>query len=167
MVNLKVVFKSKQDLREAVWAYMEENDLITFPRPCRGRIPNFRGAREAMERLKTLAEWKEATVIFSAPDSSLHPARAEALRDGKRLLVAAPKLTGFYFIKDVPREKAFDASGIKGFSSFGSAVEIASNLPKVDLYLTGAVAVDSKGNRIAKEQGMATGRTKSFPLPGS
>jgi 5-formyltetrahydrofolate cyclo-ligase len=153
MVKLNAAFKTKQELREAVWAYMEDNDLVTFPRPCYGRIPNFRGAGEAAERLKTLDEWKEATVIFSAPDSSLHLARAEALREGKSLLIAAPKLTGFYFIKDVPSDRAFEASGIKGFSEFGSMVKIAPTLPKVDLSLTGAVAVDERGNRIGKGTG--------------
>ncbi len=153
MVKLNAVFKTKQELREAVWAYTEDNDLVAFPKPCHGRIPNFRGAPAAAERLKTLEEWKEAAVIFSAPDSSLHPARAEALREGKSLLVAAPKLTGFYFIKDVPSAKAFEASSIKGFSEFGSLVKITPTLPKVDLYLSGAVAVDKKGNRIGKGTG--------------
>ncbi|MCF6154208.1 MAG: 5-formyltetrahydrofolate cyclo-ligase [Candidatus Brocadia sp.] len=146
-------FKSKQELRQAVWAYMEENNLVTFPRPCYGRIPNFVGSRAAAERLKTLIEWKEARAIFSAPDASLHPARCEALKEGKILLVAAPKLTGFYLIKDIPPEKAFEASSIKGFSRYGRPVKIDDNLPKIDLYLTGAVAVDKKGNRIGKGTG--------------
>lgn len=132
---------------------MEENNLVTFPRPCYGRIPNFVGSKAAAERLKTLTEWKEARAIFSAPDSSLHPARCEALKEGKILLVAAPKLTGFYLIKDIPPEKAFEASSIKGFSKYGRPVKIDDNLPKIDLYLTGAVAVDKRGNRIGKGTG--------------
>lgn len=146
-------FKSKQELRQAVWASMEENNLVTFPRPCYGRIPSFIGSRAAAERLKILTEWKEARAIFSAPDSSLHPARCEALREGKILLVAAPKLTGFYLIKDILPEKAFEASSIKGFSTYGRPVKIDDNLPKIDLYLTGAVAVDKWGNRIGKGTG--------------
>ena len=40
MTNLrKKVYKSKQDLRQAVWDFMEENNLVTFPRPCYGKIP--------------------------------------------------------------------------------------------------------------------------------
>jgi 5-formyltetrahydrofolate cyclo-ligase len=148
-----IPFKNKQELRQAVWAYMENNNLVTFPQPCYGRIPNFVGSKAATERLKDLPEWKKAEVIFSAPDSSLHPARCETLREGKNLLVVAPKLTGFYLIQDIPPEKAFEASSIKGFSRFGKPVKIDPHLPKVDLYLTGAVAVDKKGNRIGKGTG--------------
>lgn len=154
MVNLKnIVFKSKQELRQAVWDYMEKNNLVTFPRPCYGRIPNFIGSQAATDKLKTLTEWKEARIIFSAPDSSLHPARCVALKEGKILLVAAPKLTGFYLIKNIPPEKAFEASSIKGFSRFGRPIKIKPHLFKIDLYLTGAVAVDKKGNRIGKGTG--------------
>ncbi len=153
-MNLKnMVFMSKQEIRQAVWISMEVNNLVIFPRPCHGRIPNFIGSRSAAEKLKTLPEWKKARVIFSAPDSCLHPARAEALKEGKALLVAAPRMKGFYLIKDIPQEKAFEASSIKGFSKYGKPVEIKSHLEKVDLYLTGAVAVDKKGNRIGKGTG--------------
>src|SRR5574341_148541 len=56
-------FKSKQELRQAVWAYMEENNLVVFPRPCYGRIPNFAGSRVAAERLKTFTEWDDARIL--------------------------------------------------------------------------------------------------------
>lgn len=147
------VFESKQKLRQAVWEYMEEHNLVTFPRPCYGRIPNFIGSRAAVERLKTLKEWKKARVIFSAPDSSLHPARCEALKEGKIILVAAPRLKGFHLLKDVPPEKAFEASSIRGFSRFEKLAKIEPHFLKVDLYLTGAVAVDRMGNRVGKGAG--------------
>lgn len=67
--------------------------------------------------------------------------------------MAAPRLTGFYILKDIPAERAFEASSIRGFSRFGKPVKIESGLPKVDLYVTGAVAVDKKGNRIGKGAG--------------
>ncbi len=145
--------KNKQELRQAVWSYMENNNLVTFPRPCYGRIPNFTGSRTATERLKTLFEWKNADVIFSAPDSPLHPARYEALKEGKTILVAAPRLIGFYLLKNISPEKSFEASSIKGCSRFGRKVKINLQLPRIDLYLTGAVAVDKKGNRIGKGAG--------------
>lgn len=71
---------------------MEENNLVTFPRPCYGRIPNFVDARLAAKRLRTLKNWQRAKCVFSAPDSSLHPARREVLRKGESLLVAAPRI---------------------------------------------------------------------------
>ncbi len=147
------VFRNKQELRQAVWAYMEEHGLITFPRPCFGRIPNFLGAGAAAERLAALPEWQRAGVIFAAPDSGLHPARCRALKEGKALLVAAPGIKGFYFLQGIPPDKALKASSIKGFSKFGRPVKLGPDLPRVDLYLTGAVAVDKKGNRIGKGKG--------------
>jgi len=154
MTDLKnIIFKSKQEIREAVWAYMEEKNIVTFPRPCHGRIPNFAGAQAAAGMLSSLSEWRRAKVVFSAPDSSLHPARCEALKEGKVLLVAAPRLKGFYLLENIPPEKAFGASGIKGFSRFGKPVKIKPDMLKVDLYLTGAVAVDRRGNRIGKGTG--------------
>jgi 5-formyltetrahydrofolate cyclo-ligase len=148
-----ITFGSKQELRKFIWTYMEKNNLVGFPRPCYGRIPNFIGSKAVIERLKTLIEWQKAKVIFSAPDSSLHPARCEALKEGKTLIVAGPKLKGFYLLKDIPEEKAFEASSIKGFSRFGIPVKIKPDLPEINLYLTGAVAVDKKGNRIGKGTG--------------
>lgn len=150
-------FRTKEEVREFVWGLMEERGLVTFPRPCRGRIPNFTGAGEAAERLRGLREWREAKVVFFAPDSSLHQARSEALREGKTIIVAAPGLKGFYLLKDVEPGNAFEASSIKGFSRFGHPVSIgpglAPELPKVGLYVTGAVAVDRRGNRIGKGTG--------------
>ncbi len=146
-------FKNKRELRNAVWEFMEKRNLVTFPRPCFGRIPNFKGSEIATKNLKNLKEWKEAKVIFSAPDSVLHYARFEAVKERKILLVASPGLKGFYLVKDLSPEKAFKASTIKGFSKFGREVKINSELPKVELYLTGAVACDKKGNRIGKGTG--------------
>lgn len=146
-------FRNKEELRKAVWDYMEKNNLVTFPRPCFGRIPNFAGAEKATWNLKKLMEWQKARVIFSAPDSVLHLARYEALKEGKSVLVAAPRITGFYWLKDIPGSEAFRASTIRGFAQFGVPVSINSRLPKIDLYLTGAVACDKKGNRIGKGTG--------------
>ncbi len=154
VANLKNrAFRNKQELRLAVWTYMEEHNLITFPRPGFGRIPNFTEAQAAAERLASLPEWEKARVIFSAPDSSLHPARCQALKQGKILLVAAPAIKRFYLLEDIPPGRALEASSIKGFSRFGRPVKLGPNLPRIDLYLTGAVGVDKKGNRIGKGKG--------------
>jgi 5-formyltetrahydrofolate cyclo-ligase len=116
-------------------------------------VPNFVGAREATERLQSLPEWRQARTVFAAPDAPLHPAREIALSEGKALLVAAPRLTGFYLLKGIPPIDAFAASAIKGFARLGRRVEPGPAVPNIDLYLTGAVAVDMRGNRIGKGAG--------------
>lgn len=146
-------FRSKEEVRQGVWEYLEAHDQVTFPRPCFGRVPNFVGARAAAERLRELPEWHQARTVFAAPDACLHPAREAALREEKALLVAAPRLTGFYLLEGVPPQEAFAASAIKGFARFGRRVAPGPALPAVDLYLTGAVAVDRRGNRIGKGAG--------------
>lgn len=150
---LEMTFRTKEELRQAVWAWMEEHDLVAFPRPCFGRIPNFVGAAAAAERLAGLPEWVQAKVVFAAPDSSLHPARGRALKEGKALLVAAPAIRNFYLLKGVPPDRAWEAASIKGFAKFGRPARLGPELPRLDLYLTGAVAVDRKGNRIGKGKG--------------
>lgn len=146
-------FKTKEEVRKAVWEYLERKNLVSFPRPCFGRIPNFIGVERAVQNLNQLVEWQQARVIFSAPDAVLIIARSEALKQGRTLLVAAPNLTGFYLIKNVPAAKARRAATIKGLAQFGQKVAIEQTLPKVDLYLTGAVACDLQGNRIGKGTG--------------
>ncbi len=146
-------FQNKAQVRQWVWRRMEENDLVVFPRPCYGKIPNFAGSRHAAEKLKGLEEWKKAKVVFASPDSSLRSARWEALKDGKLLIVAAQRLKGFFLLEKVPVEKRFEASSITGFDKFGKKVAKPTELPKVDLYLTGAVAVDQRGNRIGEGTG--------------
>ncbi len=146
-------FRNKAELRQWVWQSMERNDLVVFPRPCYGKIPNFSGSRHAAEKLKGLEEWKKARVIFSAPDSSLRSVRWEALKEGKILIVAAPRLKGFYLLEKVPVEKRFEAASVTGFDKFGKKVAKPAELPKVDLYVTGAVAVDQQGNRVGEGTG--------------
>ena len=146
-------FKSKEEVREAVWAYMEINDLVDIPRPCRGLVPNFGGAQAAARLLANLPEWERAGVVFTTPDASLHHVHCEILRAGKTLLVAAPCLTGFCLLSGVSPDKVFEATSMEGFSLYGRSVSIDPFLPRVDLFIAGAVAVDKRGNRIGKGNG--------------
>jgi len=57
--------------------------LLVFPFPCRGRIPNFKGAEAATEKLRQLEEWKKAKVVFVNPDSPQRKIRENTLKDKK------------------------------------------------------------------------------------
>ena len=82
----------KQRLREKIWREMQERGIAKFPLPCWGRIPNFQGAEKAAENLRKLEEWRNAKVIFVSPDSPQRKVRENALKDGKILVMASPRL---------------------------------------------------------------------------
>ncbi len=137
------MFRSKQEVREFVWKRIEK--FAKFPPPY-GRIPNFVGAEKACERLRELEQYRRAKVVFCAPDSPLRRAREIVLEDGKILLAAKPKMTGFLIIE---RGKA---GTIKEMLRYGKEVDL-DELKRVDVFVQGCVAVDKKGNRIGKGSG--------------
>ncbi len=125
---------------------MEKNNLVTFPRPCYGRIPNFIGAKYAGERIKELKEFKAAKCVFSAPDGSLIEARRQILLNDKKLLVALPHIAGYRQLHG--KELANKGVTISGFKRYGKKPDTPA-----DLFIQGSVAVDLKGNRLGKGKG--------------
>ncbi len=83
----------KEEIRERVWALLEEHRVGRFPKPIRGRIPNFAGAEVAAARVTALEEWRRARCIKCNPDAPQRPLRLRALREGKLLFMAVPRLT--------------------------------------------------------------------------
>jgi len=142
----------KQLLREKIWSEMERLRIAAFPLSCRGRIPNFVGAEAAAERLRQLKEWKNAKVIFVNPDSPQRKVREYALRDGKTLIVASPRLKRGFMLIDPAKVKGEErfASTIKGAFKFGVR---AQEFSKPDLVVEGSVAVDTRGHRLGKGHG--------------
>jgi 5-formyltetrahydrofolate cyclo-ligase len=146
------IFSEKQLLREKVWSEMERLRMAVFPLPCRGRIPNFVGAEAAAERLRQVEEWKKAKVVFVNPDSPQRKVRENALKDGKTLIVASPRLKKGFMLIDLAKVKGKErsASTIKGAFKFGLEVQ---EFPKPDLVVEGSVAVDMHGHRLGKGHG--------------
>lgn len=125
---------------------MEEKNITDFPRPCYGRIPNFKGSRVASEKIKDLSEFKEAKCVFCAPDMVLKRIREIVLAEDKILAVALPHIKDIVEIHE--RKNVFDATKIKGFSKYGKPLKT-----EIDLFVQGSVAVDRKGNRLGKGRG--------------
>lgn len=146
------ISSKKQLLREKIWSEMERLRIAAFPLPCRGRIPKFKGAEAAAERLRQLKEWKKAKVVFVNPDSPQRKVREYALRDGKTLIVASPRLKKGFMLIDPAKVKGEErfASTIKGAFKFGVRVQ---EFPKPDLVVEGSVAVDTRGHRLGKGHG--------------
>ncbi|MEM3672920.1 MAG: 5-formyltetrahydrofolate cyclo-ligase [Candidatus Bathyarchaeia archaeon] len=148
------IAQKKQQLREAIWNEMQLRGIATFPLPCKGRIPNFVGAETAAEKLHQLEEWRKAKVIFANPDSPQRKVRENALKDGKILVMASPRLErGFILLNPtaVKGEESF-ASTIKGAFKLGRTIN-AEEMPKPALIVEGSVAVDLRGHRLGKGHG--------------
>ena len=144
--------EEKKRLREKIWRQMQEKGIAKFPLPCYGRIPNFYGAEKAAENLKKLEEWKKARIIFANPDSPQKKIRENALKEGKTVIMASPRLKhGFIIIRPekVLGKERFAAT-IRGAFTYG---EKTTSIPKPDLVIAGSVAVDLQGHRLGKGGG--------------
>lgn len=145
----------KQAIRERIWRLLETKTAARFP-GARGRIPNFIGAERAADRLGSTDEWKKARVVKCNPDAPQLPVRVRALRDGKLLYMAVPKLAEQRpFIELNPTRLSVSprsAASIKGAATQGRAVAL-SDMRRIDLIVCGTVAVNRKGVRVGKGGG--------------
>jgi 5-formyltetrahydrofolate cyclo-ligase len=157
--------KSKQQIRERVWRALEKAKVARFP-GTRGRIPNFIGAERAADRLCELSIWKHAEVLKCNPDSPQRPVRLRALKAGKIVYMAVPRLRELKcFIELDPSrlgKNITQSSSIEGAFRFGRPVAV-DRMRSIDLIVCGTVAVNHQGARIGKgggysdlEYGLAT-----------
>jgi 5-formyltetrahydrofolate cyclo-ligase len=147
--------EEKQKVRERIWKLLEQKKAARFP-GARGRIPNFVGSESCAKWLLQLQEWKDAAVIKSNPDSPQRQIRYQALKEGKILYMAVPRLSEAKpFIELDPRKlktKLYEASSIKGAFRYGRSVTL-EDMKEIDLVVCGSVAVNRKGERIGKGEG--------------
>ncbi len=147
--------ESKADARRHVWQLLEERKLARFPRPVRGRIPNFAGSEEAARRLAALSEFEAAAVVKVNPDAPQRLVRHAALTAGKTLLTPTPRLReGFLCLSpaDIPPGKLLEAASIGGAARYGRAIALR-DIPPIDLLVVGSVAVTQGGSRAGKGEG--------------
>lgn len=146
------ILEEKKRLRIYVWKLLEEKNVARYPLPCYGRIPNFKGAQEAAYRLSATEAWRKACTILANPDYAQKPVRELALKKGKTIVMATPKLKKGFIILDpgkVRRREGYAAT-IRGAFRYGRLTETP---PKPDLIVTGCVAVDRNFNRLGKGGG--------------
>ena len=147
----------KQPLRERVWDDLEASGEARFPFPPHGRIPNFAGADEACARLTDTPEWEAAETVKANPDAPQLPVRRAALRAGKTVYVAVPRLREEEpFLRLAPEEvpDIDDATTVSGSATHGVPVG-PDEMPHVDLIVSGSVAVTPAGGRVGKGEGFA------------
>jgi 5-formyltetrahydrofolate cyclo-ligase len=124
----------------------------------KGRIPNFVGAERAALGLQQLPAWRAARVVKINPDAPQLPVRRLALREGKVVYMAVPRLRSLdcFLELDPARlgKRALQAASIKGAERFGRAISLDA-IPVVDLIVCGSVAVNGKGARVGKGGGFS------------
>jgi len=150
--------RPKPRLRRAHWAALRAAGAARFP-GVEGRIPNFVGAEAAAERLRETPEFRRARVLKCNPDMPQRPVRHAALKAGKVVLLAVPRLrTEQCFLMldpaTLPPGSLWTASSVKGATALGVPLRVAE-VPPVDLVVSGCVAAGQDGARLGKGGGYA------------
>jgi len=149
---------AKWKVRGRIWDELERRNLVSFPRPCHGRIPNFVGSDAAAHQLAATPEFQRARVIKVHPSLNANAFRERCYAAQKTVLV--PPLPGhdyLYICVDgaaiPPQHRAF-ASTKAGFNKFGTPITSLLDIPDVDFVVVASTAVcASTGARLGKGAG--------------
>jgi 5-formyltetrahydrofolate cyclo-ligase len=150
-------YTDKAAARKAVWDALTERKAARFPFPIHGRIPNFKGAKEAAERLLAHPIFQGARVIKVNPDSPQRWVRKLALERDIIVITPTPRLKGAFRKLDpekIPREHYDEAATLNRGNKWGEDLPLGA-LPNVDLVVMGSVAVTRDGHRLGKGHGYA------------
>ncbi|EZA57776.1 Methenyltetrahydrofolate synthase domain-containing protein [Ooceraea biroi] len=150
---------TKSSFRRKVWDYMTKNELVNFPVNIYKRIPNFKGAAEAAQRLVELDEFKKARAIKINPDKPQEPVRFLALEANKEIIVPIPRLRSGLFLHITPvagatKEQLKTLASMRGLEQAGKPFGLDSHI-KIDLVVLGSVCVSRDGYRLGKGEGFA------------
>jgi len=150
--------RSKDQVRKAVWKAMDREGVSRFP-GAEGRIPNFAGAKLAAQKLGAHRLFKRALVIKANPDSPQTHVRRLALEEGKKVVMAVPRLRDQHPFRLLdPRKlsakQVREAATIKGALRHGKVVAL-EELEPIDFVLCGSVAVNLSGARVGKGGGFS------------
>ena len=137
---------------------MDREGVSRFP-GAEGRIPNFAGAKLAAQKLAGHRLWKPAKVIKANPDSPQTHARRIALEEGKKIVMAVPRLRDQHPFRvldpaRLTKAQVREAATIKGALRHGKVVAL-EEVPKIDFVLCGSVAVNLSGARLGKGGGFS------------
>lgn len=140
---------SKKEIREKIWDYIEKYDIVEFPKPVFNRIPNFKGADKAAEKILEMKEFQNAKVVTVNPDKPQETIRYFTMQKDKDLLVPTPRLRSGLFNKIVPpttnEEDLRKCSTQQGVKFHREPITLENGV-RIDVIFAGSVAVSKKGN---------------------
>lgn len=150
----------KASVRERVWS-----DLLQVAIPDSrfhfdfgAFIADFAGSAEAVARLTAHRYYREAQLVFIAPDNCIEQLRLAALRDGKTVLMTSYSIKRGFWLLDpaviapADYEKAAMLDGMERLARPVSLDDIAA-LGRVDYLVTGTGAINHDGVRFGKGHG--------------
>ena len=147
--------EAKRTLRWKHWNALREAGGARFPGAV-GRVPNFVGAEAAAERFTHMLTWQRARVVLCNPDLAQRPVRAKALREGKVVVMAVPRLAAVAPFVRLDPERAsarpWELSSIRVATERGEPLS-PEDVEPVDLVVVGSVAVAADGTRLGKGGG--------------
>ena len=146
--------QAKEVVRDQVWRLLEREGAAS--EGSYGKIPGFSGAESTARRLAEFDLWKRARTIKANPDWAQLPVRVQALKDGKLLYMAVPKMASLqpFFLLDpallgLPPEQAAEK---KGAAQVARRVGV-EDMQSIDIVICGSVAVNRSGARVGKGAG--------------
>jgi len=121
-------------------------------------IPDFEGSEACVEKIRGLEEYRRAGVVFITPDNCLVLLRMWAIKDLKKVVMPTYGIRrGFVLLSRelVPEGKEDFAATLDGAELFGRRITLRDvmGLGRVDLIVTGASVVDTRGVRYGKGHG--------------
>jgi 5-formyltetrahydrofolate cyclo-ligase len=146
---------TKDEVRHKVRTRLQIAGVARFPN-ARGLIPNFIGVERATRLVCELPMWRRAKVIKIDSDPPLLPLRRTALREGKTVYMAVPRLRGERCFVELDPEKlgskALRAASLRVAMQVGRLAAPHEMRP-VDLIVCGSVAVTRQGARVGRGGG--------------
>lgn len=146
--------RQKAEIRRRVWSALDAAGAS--PGGASSRIPNFIGSEAAADRVRELPGWKRAQAVKANPDRAQEPVRAHALRDGKLLFMAVPKLAQpkpFYRLEPGVLDGQPDRLADRHRAAERAPAVDVETMPPIDFVVCGSVAVNRHGVRIGKGAG--------------
>lgn len=146
---------TKEEIRQKVCTRLQLAGVARFP-GVEACIPNFVGAERAAQMLCELPMWKRAKVIKINSDAPQLAIRRAALREGKIVYLAMPRLRSERCFVELDPERlgprVVRVASIKGATQFGRFIPPHEMRP-VDLIVCGSVAVTRQGARLGRGGG--------------
>lgn len=153
----------KSAIRASVWSRLRHvaRPDSRFDADFSSFIADFAGSGAAARRLTALPEYRDARAVFVAPDNCLEGLRAQALLDGKRVLVTTYGIRRGFVLLEPERVRedgrgVWYAATLDGMEGVGRKVgleEMRAEGWRVDLLVTGTGAVSARGVRFGKGHG--------------
>ena len=149
----------EERVRRVVWQRLSEvaRPDSRFDLDLSQYVPDFAGSNLAHKRVMKRDEWRQADVIFCAPDNSIEQLRLSALNAGKKILVPTYGLRrGFILLDGVKISKTDHAlaATLDGMERFGKRLGPGDlrQAGAIELLVTGATAVTTDGRHIGGGQ---------------